>query len=246
MELDGRAAIVTGGSRGIGLAIVEQLAEAGCKVVLCGRNETAAQEAACTLRDAGRDVIAVGADVSDQDSVKNLVAVARENYGRIDILVNNAGIVADGLLLRMSEENWRTVLDTNLSGVFNCTKAVTRVMVKQRYGRIITVGSVVGVMGNAGQANYCAAKAGVIGFTKAVARELGARGITANVVAPGFVETSMTDDLDETQRQRITDQIVLGRLGTPTDVAACVRFLASDAAGYITGQVIQVDGGLRM
>ena len=182
MNLDGRVAIVTGGSRGIGLAVADRLARAGARVVLCGRDETRAEDAACKLRDDGGDVAAVRADVADPESVKNMVKKTLEWYDRIDVLVNNAGIVADGLLLRMTDENWQKVLDTNLTGVFNCTKLVARAMLKQRYGRIVTIGSVVGLTGNPGQANYCAAKAGVIGFTKAIARELGNRGITANVV----------------------------------------------------------------
>ncbi len=246
MNLDERVAIVTGGSRGIGLAVAGRLAQAGARVVLCGRDEARAEDAAQKLRDNGGDVAAVRADVSDIESVKNMVKTTLERHDRIDILVNNAGIVADGLLLRMTDENWQKVLDTNLTGVFNCTKLAARAMLKQRYGRIVTIGSVVGLIGNPGQANYCAAKAGVIGFTKAIARELGPRGITANVVAPGFIETEMTGQLNEEQTTRILDGVILGRFGTPADVAECVLFLASDSAGYITGQVVRVDGGLNM
>jgi len=246
MNLDERVAIVTGGARGIGLAIVDRLTRAGAKVVLCDVDEALADDAARAICDGGGEAIAVFADVTDVESVKNVVATTLERYGRIDILVNNAGIAADGLLLRMSDETWRKVLDIDLTGVFNCTKLVARTMLKQRYGRIVTIGSVVGLIGNAGQANYCAAKAGVIGFTKAVARELGNRGVTANVVAPGFIDTEMTRQLNEEQATRILDGVVLGRFGTPADVAECVLFLASDAAGYITGQVVRVDGGLNM
>jgi len=246
VNLDGRIAIVTGGSRGIGLAVADKLGQAGAKVVLCGRDEARAENAAAGLRDRGGEVTAVRADVSDGGSVKNMVDVTLDRYGRIDILVNNAGIVSDGLLLRMTDENWRQVLDTNLTGVFNCTRLVARTMLKQRYGRIVTIGSVVGLIGNVGQANYCAAKAGVVGFTKAIARELGTRGITANVVAPGFIETDMSEQINDSQKERILGQVVLGRLGTPAEVAECVLFLASDSAAYITGQVVQVDGGLGM
>jgi len=246
VNLDKRVAIVTGGARGIGLAIVDRLARAGAKVVLCDVNEALADEAARAICDGGGEAMAVLADVTDVESLKNMVATTMDRYGRIDILVNNAGITSDGLLLRMSDEKWRRVLDIDLTGVFNCTKLVARTMLKQRYGRIVTIGSVVGLTGNVGQANYCAAKAGVIGFTKAVAHELGNRGVTANVVAPGFIDTEMTRQLNEEQTARILNGVALARLGTPADVAGCVLFLASDAAGYITGQVVRVDGGLNM
>jgi len=246
VNIDGRVAIVTGSSRGIGLEIADRLARAGGKVVLCDLDEAGARDAAGTVGDGGGEATAVFADVTDIESVKNMAAATIEQYGRIDILVNNAGIVSDGLMLRMSDESWGKVLDTNLTGVFNCTKVAARTMLKQGYGRIVTIGSVVGLVGNAGQANYCAAKAGVVGFTKAVARELGPRGITANVVAPGFIETSMTGQMVESQRERILAQVVLGRLGMPADIAECVLFLVSDSASYITGQVIRVDGGLSM
>jgi len=246
VNLDERVAVVTGGARGIGLTIVDRLARAGAKVVLCDVDEALAADSARAICDGGGEAMAVFADVTDVESVKNMVATTLDRYGRIDILVNNAGIVADGLLLRMTNENWQKVLDIDLTGVFNCTKLVARTMLKQRYGRIVTIGSVVGIIGNPGQANYCAAKAGVIGLTKAVARELGNRGVTANVVAPGFIETEMTAQLNEEQTTRILDGVVLGRLGTPADVAECVLFLASDSASYITGQVVRVDGGLNM
>jgi len=247
MGLEGRVAIVTGGSRGIGFAVAERLGRVGAKVVLCSRDETRAADAARRLSEGGAaEVTGVRADVAAFESVKAMAKTALERYGRIDILVNNAGIVSDGLLLRMNDESWHKVLDTDLTGVFNCTKLVARTMLKQHYGRIVTIGSVVGLTGNVGQANYCAAKAGVIGFTKAVARELGDRGITVNVVAPGFIETEMTEQLNDEQKTRIVERVALGRLGTPEDIAQCVLFLVSDAASYITGQVVRVDGGLSM
>lgn len=246
MSLDGQVAIITGGSRGIGFAIAERLVEADCTVMLCDINEEGAEQAAQTIRDAGGRAGSVAADVTDPESVKKMVAATLDEFGRIDILVNNAGITRDGLLLRMKDENWNSVIDTNLTGVFNCTKAVIRTMVKKKYGRIVTIGSVVGITGNVGQANYAAAKAGVIGFTKTVARELGGRGITANVVAPGFIETTMTKQISEEQRAHIMGLITAGRLGTPRDVAESVMFFVSDAADYVTGQVIRVDGGLNL
>jgi 3-oxoacyl-[acyl-carrier protein] reductase len=246
MSIDGKTAIVTGGSQGIGLAVTERLVEAGGTVMICDINEEGAEQAAQKIRDAGGRASAAFADVTDPDSLKAMVAKTLDEFGRIDILVNNAGIVSDSLMLRMKEENWQSVIDTNLTGVFNCTKAVLRTMAKQKYGRIVTIGSVVGINGNAGQANYAAAKAGVIGFTKTVSREMAGRGITANVVAPGFIETAMTLKLSDDVRNAILERITAGRLGTARDVAECVLFLASDAASYITGQVIPVDGGLNM
>ncbi|HHV44765.1 MAG TPA: 3-oxoacyl-[acyl-carrier-protein] reductase [Firmicutes bacterium] len=247
MILTGRVALVTGGTRGIGKAITEALLQAGCQVAICGRNakqlaETV-QEFAATYH---QQILGFPVDVTDWDSVEQLVAKVEGEWKAVDILVNNAGITQDSLLLRMTAAQWQQVIDVNLTGVFNCSKAVLRGMVKRRYGRIINITSVVGRMGNAGQANYAAAKAGVIGFTKSLAREVASRGITVNAIAPGFIESAMTDQLTEEQKKRLTDQIPMQRTGQPVDVANAVLFLASDLSAYITGQVLNVDGGLLM
>ena len=246
MKLAEKVAIVTGSTRGIGQAIAEELARKGAKVVISGRNGERAQQVAAAIQEAGGEAIAVQADVSHMADAQRLVKETLERWGRIDILVNNAGITRDNLLLRMSEEEWDTVLQVNLKGAFNCTKSVTRQMMKQRQGRIINITSVVGQMGNAGQANYAASKAGLIGFTKSVARELASRNITCNAVAPGYIQTDMTAALDDAVKDSLKQQIPLGRLGTPEDVARVVAFLCSDDAAYITGQVINVDGGMVM
>lgn len=246
MKLAEKVAIVTGSTRGIGQAIAEELARQGAKVVISGRNGERAQQVAAAIQEAGGEAIAVQADVSHMEDAQRLVKETLERWGRIDILVNNAGITRDNLLLRMSEEEWDTVLQVNLKGAFNCTKSVTRQMMKQRQGRIINITSVVGQMGNAGQANYAASKAGLIGFTKSVARELASRNITCNAVAPGYIQTDMTAALDDAVKDSLKQQIPLGRLGTPEDVARVVAFLCSDDAAYITGQVINVDGGMVM
>jgi 3-oxoacyl-[acyl-carrier protein] reductase len=245
--LAGKVAVVTGSSRGIGRAIALELARHGASVVInYHSNASAAEEVVALIREQGGQAVAVQADVSSAGQAEHLVEATLEAYGTVDILVNNAGITRDTLLMRMSEEDWDAVLDTNLKGAFHCVKAVQRTFLRKRGGRIISISSVAGVMGNAGQANYAAAKAGLIGFTKSVARELGSRNITANAVAPGFVETDMTNALPEGVIEAARAQIPLGRLGQPEDVAALVAFLASDAAAYITGQVICVDGGLAM
>ena len=246
MLVDGKVAIVTGGSRGIGLAIAELLAREGARVAICARNIDRAKNAAAQLRESGLDVDAFQADVGDRESVNNLVKEVLSLQSRIDILVNNAGVTADALLLRMNDEQWDQVIRTNLTGVFHCTKVVAKQMLKQRWGRIISISSVAGLAGNPGQANYAASKAGVVGFTKSVARELASRGITANVVAPGFIITDMTENLSEETGAKLLERIPLARFGSVEDVARAVVFLASDGAGYITGQVIQVDGGMAM
>jgi len=246
MLVDGKVALVTGGSRGIGFAIADLLAREGARVAICARNIDRAQDAAAQLRDSGLDVQAFQANVGDPDSVINLVKEVLSRHSRIDVLVNNAGVTADALLLRMKDDQWNQVIQTNLTGVFHCTKAVAKQMLKQRWGRIISISSVAGLAGNPGQANYAASKAGMIGFTKSVARELASRGITANVVAPGFIVTDMTESVSEQTRAELLERIPLGRFGSAEDVARAVVFLASEGAGYITGQVIQVDGGMTM
>ena len=247
-ETPRRSAVVTGSSRGIGRAVAEELARAGFDVcVNCSseRGLSGVQQLADQLAaEHGVRAIAVAANVADAAEAEALVAAAHEAFGRVDVLVNNAGITRDGLIARMKEEDFDAVIDVNLKGTFNCCKAAAQRMMKQRYGRIVNLSSVVGVAGNAGQANYAASKAGVIGLTKSLARELAARNVTANAVAPGFIATDMTDALSEKQREAILGRIAAKRLGAPEDVAALVRFLASEEAGYITGQVVCIDGGM--
>jgi 3-oxoacyl-[acyl-carrier protein] reductase len=245
--LTGKVALVTGASRGIGRAIALTLAEAGADVVVnYAGSEAAADDVVRSIEAMGRKSFKLRANVGNADEAEEMVKATLEAYGRLDILVNNAGITRDNLIMRMKEEEFDQVINTNLKGVFNCIKAVTRPMMKQRSGRIINISSVVGVLGNPGQANYVAAKAGVIGLTKATARELASRGITVNCVAPGFIETDMTDKLPEETRAGLMSQIPLARLGQPEDIAKAVRFLASDDAGYMTGQTLHVDGGMYM
>ena len=250
LPLEGKKAIVTGagrGGRGIGAGIAVALAKAGADVIITARTNIADAEAvAQAVNDLGRQGIAVACDVADTASVENLFAKAKEIWGRVDILVNNAGITKDGLLLRMTDDAWDSVLDANLKGTFLCTRAAAKVMVKQRAGRIINITSVMGQVGNPGQANYSASKAGIIGFTRTVARELGSRNITVNAVAPGFIETQMTDAMTGDLRDAALGKIPLGRLGTPEDVGNIVAFLASNAASYVTGQTITVDGGMTV
>jgi 3-oxoacyl-[acyl-carrier protein] reductase len=247
MLLGGKVAIVTGASRGIGRAVAVELAKAGAKVVVnYAGNQAAGQQVVDLIQAAGGDAVLVQADVTDAAAVELLLKTTIDTYGRVDILVNNAGITRDNLLMRMKEEDWDAVIDTNLKGIFLCTKAVSRVMMKQKSGRIINMTSVVGIMGNAGQSNYAAAKAGVIGFTKSMAKELASRGITVNAIAPGFITTDMTAVLPEQVKLDLTNQIPLNRLGGPEDVAAAVLFFSSDAANYITGQTLNVDGGMVM
>ena len=244
-DVDGRVAIVTGASRGIGRAVAEQLAAAGCTVVAVARARNA-EETVAAITAAGGRAEPASVDVTDADGVSQLVGDVVDRLGRIDVLVNNAGIARDQLLLRLKRSDWDDVLSTNLTGAFTCTQAVLRLMVRQRSGRIITISSVVGQTGNAGQANYAASKAGLIGFTKAVAREVASRGVTMNVVAPGLIDTDMTRALTGSGRDQWRSLVPLGRLGTPADVAHAVCFLASDAASYITGQVLGVNGGMYM
>ncbi len=243
-ELSGRTAIVTGGSRGIGLAIARELAEAGARVAVLARGGARADEAASSLPGEGH--MGLACDVADSAAAQSAVAAVEEAFGGVHVLVNNAGITRDNILLRLKDEDWDDVIDTNLRGAFNMTRAVTRGMMKRREGVILNVSSVVGLMGNAGQTNYAASKAGLHGLTKSVARELASRGVRCNAIAPGFIETDMTAELDAKQTEALRERIPLGRLGAPEDVAAVVRFLAGPSAGYITGQIITVDGGMVM
>lgn len=247
MLLGGKVAIITGASRGIGRAAAIELAKAGAKVVVnYAGNKAAAEQVLEIIRAEGGEAIMFQADVANAEAVEALVKTTLDAFGRIDILVNNAGITRDNLLMRMKEEDWDAVMDTNLKGIFNTTKSVSKVMMKQRTGKIINMTSVVGLMGNAGQANYAAAKAGVIGFTKSMAKELASRNITVNAIAPGYITTDMTSGLPEQVKTDLAEKIPLSRLGTPEDIAAAVLFLASDAANYITGQTLNVDGGMVM
>ncbi len=245
--LNGKVAIVTGAGRGIGRAIALQFAELGAKVVINYRNSIAqVEELLETIKAAGGDAVAVQADISIEEEAKKLVQEAVKHYGRLDVLVNNAGITKDNLLMRISEADFDSVIDINLKGTFLCTKHASTVMLKQKSGKIINISSVVGLTGNIGQTNYAASKAGVIGMTKSVARELASRGITVNAVAPGFIESDMTNQLSDKVKEATLANIPLKRYGNAGEVASAVSFLASEAANYITGQVIQVDGGMVM
>lgn len=243
-ELEGHIALVTGGSRGIGRAIAQTLAEGGARVAVVARNAEGAERAAAELPGEGHAGYAC--DVADGDAVNAVVARIADELGAVSILVNNAGVTRDNLLLRMKEDDWSTVMDVNLKGAFHTVKAVAKGMMKRREGAIINVTSVVGLMGNAGQANYAASKAGLVGFTKSVARELASRGIRCNAVAPGYIRTDMTADLGDSQTEALQSGIPLQRLGEPEDISAVVRFLAGPGARYITGQVLAVDGGMVM
>ncbi|MCM3610801.1 3-oxoacyl-[acyl-carrier-protein] reductase [Planococcus sp. MERTA32b] len=246
-DLTGKTAIITGASRGIGAEIAKRFAQAGANVVVnYSGSQQKAEAVAEAIEENGGKAIAVKANVADADAVKAMVDVTISQFGTVDILVNNAGITRDNLMMRMKDDEWDDVINTNLKGVFVCTKAVTRQMMKQRSGRIVNIASIVGVMGNAGQANYVASKAGVIGLTKTTARELASRGITANAVAPGFITTDMTDGLNEEIQQSMMSQIPLGRFGKPEEVAKAALFLASDEASYMTGQTLHLDGGMVM
>jgi 3-oxoacyl-[acyl-carrier protein] reductase len=245
-SLAGQVALVTGAGRGIGRAIALKFAAAGADVVCVSRTQENSEKVAAEARALGRRAWALAVDVADAAAVATAAETALKEAGKVDILVNNAGVTRDGLLMRMSEADWDTVLNTNLKGAFNFTKALTRAFLKQRSGRIINVASVIGLIGNAGQANYAASKAGLIGFTKSVAKELASRGITANVLAPGFIATDMTAVLKDDMKAEILKQIPLGTLGEPEDIANAALFLASAEARYITGQVLAVDGGMVM
>jgi len=241
-----RIALVTGASRGIGRACALELAKAGAKVALAARQEEKLEEVAAEIRAAGGEAFVVSIDLASQDSIKAGVSRVAKEFGRIDILVNNAGMTKDGLALRMRADDWNLVLQTNLTGAFFCIQQVISPMMRERWGRIVNISSVVGEAGNAGQANYVASKAGLIGLTKSLAQELGSRNITVNAVAPGFIDTDMTAVLKDEHKVKIVESIPLGRMGTAPDVAAAVRFLCSDEAGYITGNVIDVNGGMYM
>lgn len=246
-KLMGKTAIVTGASRGIGAEIAKYLAKEGARIAVnYSGSQAKAEEVVNDILANGGEAFAIQASVSDAESVSAMIAETMSRYGSIDILVNNAGITRDNLLMRMKENEWDDVINTNLKGVFLCTKAVTRQMMKQRAGRIVNIASIVGVSGNAGQANYVAAKAGVIGLTKTTAKELASRNINVNAIAPGFITTDMTDELSEEVKSQMLTQIPLAKLGNPEDVAKAVVFLASDDSNYITGQTLHVDGGMIM
>ena len=243
MNLSGKIALVTGASRGIGRAIAEKLVACGATVIGTATTEKGAEAISQYLGQNGKGL---ALNVTDEASIESVISTIKAEFGDIDILVNNAGITRDNLLMRMKEDEWQDILDTNLTSVFRLSKALMRTMMKKRYGRIITIGSVVGTMGNAGQANYAAAKAGLIGFSKSLAREVASRGITVNVVAPGFIATDMTAALTDEQKALTLAQVPVGRLGQPTEIANAVAFLASDEASYITGETLHVNGGMYM
>ncbi len=246
-ELTDKTALVTGGTQGIGYAIALKLSAHGARVLISGRDASKAQAAAASIRaSTGGEVLGCGADVASAADVEAMVNNALDNFKRIDILVNNAGVAKDGLLLRMSEQDFDTVIATNLKGAFLCTKAVCKTMIKARSGSIINISSVVGLNGNPGQANYASSKAGLIGLTKAVAKELASRNVRVNAVAPGFIRTAMTDALDEPAQKKLLEQIPLGRFGDPEEIAEAVLFLAGERSRYMTGQVLRVDGGMMM
>ncbi len=244
--LKDRVAVVTGASRGIGKSIALLMARNGARIVASARNQALLDALVAEIHAFGGEALAVAGDISLTEDANKLIAAAVESFGRVDILVNNAGITHDGLLLRMKDEDWDSVLDINLKGAFICTRAAAKIMTKNRYGRIINISSVVGEMGNAGQANYCASKAGLIGLTKSNARELAKRNVTVNVVTPGFITTDMTDELSDKVRDELAAQIPLGSLGEADDVAEAVLFFASERSKYITGQVLGVNGGMYM
>ena len=245
-KLSKKVAVVTGASRGIGRSMAETYARAGAHVICVSRNEDALNVVADEIKSNGGSASVTAINVSNLEEFQNLIKDTTDTYGSVDILVNNAGITRDTLIVRMSEEDWDTVIDVNLKGAFNGIKAITRTMMKQRFGRIINISSVVGLTGNAGQVNYAASKAGLIGLTKATAKEIGSRGVTVNCIAPGYIATDMTGQMDDKAKDLLISQIPLGRIGSPDDIAATALFLASDEAGYITGQTFTVDGGMVM
>jgi len=247
MMSDSKTALVTGASRGIGFVVASTLAEAGYNLAICGTRQETIDQAAAKIREAsGVEVLAKAVDVADREQIQSFVQETAKHFGKLDVLVNNAGITRDNLSMRMKEDEWNAVIDTNLSSVFNAMQAAIKPMMRARGGRIINISSVVAGMGNPGQLNYCASKGGVEAMTRSLAREIGSRNITVNAVAPGFIATDMTADLGDDAHAKLTSQIPLGRLGDPQDVAAAVAFLASDAAAYITGQVLHVNGGMHM
>ena len=246
MDLKGKVAIITGGAQGIGKSIATQLAQAGANVVIADVMEEVAKSTAQEISQKGNEAISIKVDVSSLSSVEEMVKKTLDKFGRIDILVNNAGITRDSLVMRMKEEDWDLVLDINLKGAFNCIKTVSPIMMKQKSGKIVNIASIVGIIGNAGQANYSASKAGLIALTKTCARELASRRINVNAVAPGFIQTSMTERLPAQVKEKLSSQIPFGEIGKPEDVASAVLFLVSEKASYITGEVIKVDGGMAM
>jgi len=246
MKLDGRVALITGGGRGIGREIALGLAREGADIAICDVNKESLDSTKNEISSLKRKCIVFQTDVTDSAQVEEMVSKILDNFKKVDILINNAGITRDGLLIRMKEADWDAVLDINLKGAFNCTRVVARHMMKQRWGRVVNIASIIGIMGNAGQANYAASKGGMIAFTKSVAKELASRNINVNAIAPGFIETDMTKKLPDNYRQDLLKVIPLNRFGTPQDVADIALFLVSDASSYITGHVIQVDGGMVM
>jgi 3-oxoacyl-[acyl-carrier protein] reductase len=245
-NLSNKIAIVTGASRGIGSAIAHNLSKAGAKVVLISRSIDALKSVESEIKSNGGEAISITADVSNLESFTNAISQVVETWGTVDILINNAGITKDNIILRLKEEDWDAVIDINLKGCFNGIKAVTRPMLKSRSGRIINITSVIGLIGNSGQSNYAASKAGILGLTKSIAKELGPRNITVNAIAPGYIQTEMTDNLDQTSKDNLMKSIPLQRLGKPEEIASLVCFLASEEAAYITGQTLNVDGGMVM